>query len=175
MAATTLYSNIRSAPPTDGIVYCDGVPFTTSEADLYNQAKPPGRDPAPVSFTQAVVAIITLSVQGAVNPGTTWVVMQTDLASDGNWVDLNWLTSTIAGGSEYYTFSNGVAGANSFQKTRAAGVVPATPLGYNQCCLGGRIRFVGGRTTGDLPASSSYSSGVNLLTARIVYKLLGLR
>lgn len=164
-------ANITPTAPTEGLLYCTAVPLTFTEADLSDGSSP---DPIPTEAGQAIVATVVLTVVGHVVGNNTYVVLQTDLG-EGLWVDLNWCVFTSSDGSGTFVFSNGVAGANSFQQSRGTGATP-TPqtVGSNQLTLGGRIRFIG-KTV--LTAGCSSSIGLNTaqVTATIRYKLLHLR
>lgn len=155
---------------TDGIAYCTNVPLTTTEADLGDGLLTPR--PIATTFGAAIVAVVQLSINGNITGNSTYVVMQMDLG-DGVWVDLNWAFWNSTTGSATFVFSNGVAGADTFQQSRNSGAVPNPQAnGSNQMGLGGRIRFVGQtRMTG---GSSSAPGVTTAVSATIKYKLLGL-
>lgn len=155
---------------TDGVTYCTSVPLTTSEADLGDGLLTP--QPIATTFGAAIVAVVQLTVNGNITGNSTYVVMQIDLG-DGVWIDLNWCVWTATTGSATFVFSNGVAGADTFQQSRNAGAVPNPQAnGSNQMGLGGRIRFVG-RTA--MTGGSSSAPGVTTrVSATIKFKLLGL-
>lgn len=163
--------NITPEAPIDGVLYASGVPLTTTEAVLGDGLKTPVL--IPTTFGAAIVAVIQLNIDGFITGNSTYIVMQIDLNGDGVWVDLNWLFWNQVQGSAKFVFSNGVAGANTFQQSRNAGSVPNPQAsGSNQMTLGGRIRFVG-RTV--MTGGSSSTLGLmTQVTATITYKLLGL-
>lgn len=167
----TTSANIIPTAGTDGVLYSNAVPLTSTEADLGDGLIAP--HPIPTSFNEAIVAVITLSINGIVTANTTYVVMQIDMG-DGNWIDLNWLVWTGNQGSAVFVFSNGIAGANVVQQTRNAGAVPSPQAnGSNQMTLGGRIRFVGkSMFTGGSSSLAGLTTSVN---ATIRYRLQPLR
>jgi hypothetical protein len=133
-------------------------------------------DPAPVLYTEAVLASVVLTAVGSLTSNTTYVVLQTDLG-DGVWIDVAWCVWTGLSGSVTFVLSGGVAGANSFQQSRASGTAPGSN-GSNQIPLGGRIRFVGKSTINSSSSSPSPSPGPAPLpgvAVTIRFKLLGLR
>lgn len=162
--------NIVPTAPTDGVLYASAVPLTASEAVLGDALVCPAL--IPTSFGAAIVAVVQLSINGFITANSTYVVMQIDLG-DGIWIDINWLFWNQVQGTAKFVFSNGVAGANTFQHTRNSGSVPTPQAsGSNQMVLGGRIRFVG-RTV--MNGGSSSAPGVSTqVSATITYKLLGL-
>lgn len=167
------FANVTPTAPSDGIDYSVAVPLTTTEADLYGGTGVQAIDPIGTTFGQAIVAIVQLTINGLVVGNNTYVVMQMDLG-DGVWVDLNWLVWTGSQGSATFVFSNGIAGANSFQQSRQSGAFPNPQTnGANQMCLGGRIRFIGKTTM--VGGSSSLAGVTTSVKATINYKLLSLR
>lgn len=167
----TTTANINPTAGSDGLLYANAVPLTATEVSLGDAAKTP--DPIATEFGQAIVAVVQLSINGLIVANSTYVVMQMDLG-DGVWIDLNWCFWNGNQGSATFVFSNGVAGANSFQQTRNSGGVPNPQTnGANQMCLGGRIRFVGKSTFSG--GSSSLAGVTTSVSATIRYKLLGLR
>jgi hypothetical protein len=168
----TTFAGIAPTAPTDGVLYSNAVPLTTSEADLFGGTGAQSPDPIPTEFGAAIVAVVQLSINGIITGNNTYVVLQIDLG-DGVWVDLNWLVWTGTQAPATFVFSNGVAGANTFQQSRGAGQVPNPQAsGSNQMALGGRVRFVG-KTT--MVGGSSSAPGVSTqVTATIRYKLLPL-
>ena len=167
------FANITPAAQTDGLLYASGVPLTTTEADLYNGV---GGDPEAVRYNDAFMAVIQLTLVGSFTSNNTYIVAQTDMG-DGVWIDVAWivLTSTTPG-TTTFVLSGGVAGADAFQQTRAAGMAPASN-GSNQIAMGGRLRFVGKASLTSSSSSSSSSSGTVIpgITATIRVKQLGLR
>lgn len=167
-------ANIVPTASTDGILYSDAVPLTSTEADLYGGtgANAPN-DPISTVYGQAIVAIVKLTINGFIVANNTYVVMQQDLG-DGVWIDMNWLVWTGNQGTATFVLSNGIAGANTVQQTRASGAFP-TPQsnGSNQLTLGGRIRFVG-RSVSTGGSSNVLGTTVAVM-ATINYRLLTLR
>jgi hypothetical protein len=166
--------NLIPTAATDGVIYSSNVPITGTEADLWGGSGVQVPDPIPVAYGAGLIAVVQLVINGHLTGNNTYVVMQADLG-DGVWVDLNWLvwTGTDASVPVVFVFSNGVAGANSFQQSRIAGQSPnPQQSGANQMVLGGRIRFVG-RTT-SVGGSSSLSGVATAVIANIRYKVLGL-
>ncbi len=165
-------ANITPTAGSDGVLYASAVPVTTTEATLGggSGAVP---DPIPTEFGAAILAVVQLAINGIITGNNTYVVLQQDLG-DGVWVDLNWCVWTGTQAPATFVFSNGVAGANTFQQSRGVGQVPNPQAsGSNQLCLGGRLRFVG-KTT--MVGGSSSAPGITTqVTATIRYKLLGLR
>lgn len=166
-------ANIIPTAPTDGIAYAVAVPLTSTEADLWGGTGVQVADPIPTTYGAALIAVVQLAANGIITGNSTYIVMQMDMG-DGVWVDLNWLFWNQVQGSATFVFSNGVAGALTFQQSRNSGQVPNPQAnGSNQMVLGGRIRFVG-KTV--MTAGSSSAPGVaTQVTATIRYKLLGLR
>lgn len=162
--------NITPTAPVDGVVYANAVPLTSTEAVLGDAAQVP--TVIPTTYGQAIVAVVKLSINGIVVANNSYIIMQMDMG-DGVWVDINWLTWTGSQGTATFVFSNGIAGANTFQQTRQSGAFP-TPqaMGSNQLGLGGRIRFVGRSTF--VGGSSSLAGVTTSVSATITYKLLGL-
>lgn len=168
MASTV---NITPTAPLEGTAYATDVPLTPTEGVLGDESEV--AQEIPTNFGAAIVAVVRLSVTGLITGNSTYIVMQMDVGDDV-WVDLNWLVWTASQGSATFVFSNGVAGANTFQQTRASGQVPQPQAtGSNQLCLGGRIRFVG--KTVMTGGSSTPAGVVAAVKATISYKLLGLR
>jgi hypothetical protein len=167
--------NIFPTASTDGVLYANAVPLTSTEAVLGDGVEVATL--VPVSFGQAISAVIQLSINGIIVGNSTYIVLQMDMGN-GVWVDLNWLFWNQTQGTATFVFSNGIAGATTFQQTRNSGQVPLTSAGVqgngtNQLTLGGRIRFVG-KTL--MTAGSSSAPGVTTaITATIHYRLLGLR
>ena len=167
-------ANIIPTAFSDGQIYANAVPLTSTEADLYGGTGSNAmQDPIATLFNEAICAVLQLSINGIVVANTTYIVMQLDMG-DGVWIDLNWLVWTGHQGSATFVFSNGIAGANTIQQTRDAGQ-PPTPQasGSNQLTLGGRIRFVGKSIfTG---GSSSLAGVTTSVSATITYRLQSLR
>ncbi len=169
-------SNPASITPTagsDGIIYANQVPLTTTEASLFGGTGALAPDPIPTEYGQAICATIQLTINGLITGSTAYVIMQMDMG-DNVWVDMNWLVSTIGQGTATFVFSNGIAGANTLQQSRNPGQ-PPTPQsnGSNQLALGGRIRFVGKATL--ISGSSSIAGTTPQVLVNIRYKVLGLR
>lgn len=153
------FANVAATPAVDGLYYAQGVALGGSEADL--------GVPAAVLYGEAVLAVVTLAVVGV--PGTSYVVMQTDLG-DGTWVDVAWCQSSAGPGTFVFALSAGVLGTcSAVAMTRASGTAPGG-TGANQVVLGGRLRFVGKVSSG-----SSSSPGPASSTVTVKYKLQGLR
>ncbi len=163
-------ANINPTAGSDGVPYSTAVPLTSAEADLNGGTNVP-TGPIATEFGAAIVAVVTLTINGIVTANNSYIVMQQDLG-DGVWVDMNWAVWTGSQGSATFVFSNGVAGADTFQQTRLPGAPPASS-GSNQLTLGGRIRFVG--KSNFAGGSSSLSGVTTAVLATIKYKLLGLR
>ncbi len=163
-------ANIIPTAADDGILYANAVPLTASEAVLGDAVVTPVL--IPTTYGQAVVAVVQLSINGFITGNNTYVVLQMDLG-DGVWVDLNWLVWTGTQAPATFVFSNGIAGANSFQQSRISGGSPNPQVsGANQLTLGGRLRFVG-KTI--MTGGSSSAAGVStVVSCTIKYKLLGL-
>ena len=165
--------NLTPTAPSDGILYASAVPLTSTEASLWGGTGAQGIDPIGTTFNEAISAVIQLTINGIVTAINTYVVLQMDMG-DGVWIDINWLVWTGNQGSATFVFSNGIAGANSFQQIRSSGQ-PPTPQsnGSNQMTLGGRLRFVGKST---FAAGSSIAAGASsIITATIKYRLQPLR
>ena len=166
------FANIVPNPAlTDGIPYATGVPLTSAEAALGDAVATPAL--IPTAFNEAISAVIRLTINGLIVANTTYVVLQMDMG-DGVWVDLNWMVWTGSQGTATFVFSNGVAGANTFQQSRNSGQ-PPTPQanGSNQMVLGGRLRFVGKTiATGGSSSAAGTTSGVSVT---ITYRLQPLR
>lgn len=167
------FANISPTAGSDSILYASATPLTPTEADLFSASSGQGIDPIATEYGQAIVAVIQLSANGIITGNSTYIVMQMDMG-DGVWVDMNWLFWSQVQGTATFVFSNGIAGANTFQQTRNSGQVPNPQVsGANQIALGGRIRFVG--QTKMTSGSSSAPGVTTQVTATIRYKLLGLR
>lgn len=177
LSPTSVTANITPDPQTDGLVYSDAVPLTSTEADLRGGSGVQVGAPIATVFGQAIAAVIQLSIDGFMTGNSTYVVMQMDVGN-GIWIDMNWLFWNQVQGSATFLFSNGIAGATTYQQTRNAGQVPvdsngAQGNGNNQLALGGRIRFVG--KTVATGGSSSTQGNMNQVTATITYRLQPLR
>ena len=166
-------ANITPIAETDGILYANAVPLTSSEADLFGGTGANSPDPVPTVFGAAIIAVVKLSTNGLVTGNSTFVFLQQDLG-DGVWVDINWCFFNQVQGSATFVFSNGVAGADTFQQSRNSGSAPSTQAnGSNQLALGGRLRFTGFAV---MTGGSSSAPGVSTqITTTIRYKLLPLR
>ncbi len=159
------YANVTPISQVDGLPYATAKQMPTAgEADLFNASGP---DPVPVLFGQGAIAVVKFTVTGTPDAMLAYVVMQTDLFGDGNWVDVAWGRSVITAASDTFVLSGGVAGANAVQQTRASSSSAPSSSGATQIPLGGRVRFVGkvAFTNGTTPKC----------VVDITYKLLGLR
>jgi hypothetical protein len=158
------YANITPTANDDGLPYCTAKALTGSEVDLFNASGP---DPVPVLYGQAAMAVVTFTVTGSPSGMTAYVVMQTDLNADGNWVDVAWCRSGITGASDVFVLSGGTAGATAVEQSRASTSSLPSSSGATQIPLGGRIRFIG---------KTTFSGGTSpACRVTITYKLLGLR
>src|SRR5690348_8330431 len=99
--------NITPLAPVDGVQHANASPLTSTETSLGNTGTP---DPIPVVEGQEVFAIVKVTVNGIVTSQTTYVVMQTDLNGDGNWVDVAWLVDTHTQGSAVWVLTGGGRG-----------------------------------------------------------------
>src|SRR5690349_8827934 len=124
MAATV---SITPLAFTDGILYANAVPLTSTEADVSgsSDSNTPVQTVSPFStkYGEAIAAVIQLSINGYVTGNSTYIVMQMDMG-DGVWIDMNWLFWNQVQGTATFVFSNGIAGANTFQQSRNANQVP---------------------------------------------------
>lgn len=146
------YANINPAAVTDGIPYATAQVLTGTEADIYNNTTPTP-DPVGIAYWRSILATLTLSITGAPDAQSTYVVMQTDLG-DGVWVDVAWIVWTGTSGSAVFALAGGaLASSLAVVQSRAVGTAPGTN-GSNQLPLGGRVRFVGKSTftNGTAPA-----------------------
>lgn len=168
----TAFANTTPAPGTGGMPYATGTPVTGTEADLFNQARPPFFDPVPVpSEHEAVLAVIQLAISGNVSSNTTYIVLQTDLG-DGLFVDVAWIQWNGTSGNATFVISAGGSQGRAIQMTRTAGTSPGAS-GSNQIPLGGRIRFVGKASLGVGSSSSSSSpQSIGGVSATIKYLFL---
>ena len=161
--------NITPLANTDGIVYANAVPLTTTEASLGDASETPAL--IPVVEGQTIVAVVRLTVNGFITGNSTFVFMQTDLG-DGVWVDVAWCFFNSVQAPGTFVLCGGGLGAmnNAFAVSRNSGSAPATQAsGSNQVPLGGRIRFTGfTRMTG----GSSSAPGVSTtVSATITYRI----
>lgn len=169
--------NLIPTAGSDGILYSNAVPLTSTEADLNGGTGVQVTSPIATLYGEAISVVIQLSINGYITANSTYVVMQMDMG-DSVWVDMNWLFWNQVQGTAKFVFSNGIAGANTFQQSRNSGQVPVTSAGVqgngsNQLALGGRIRFVG-KTI--MAGGSSSAAGVSTqLTVTITYRLQSLR
>ena len=168
----TVFASGQPAASLDGIPYATAAALPGAEGDLFNLSSPPFFDPVPVVYDCGILAIVQLTANNNPSSNSAYVILQTDLG-DGVWVDVAWCIWTGTSGTVTFVLSGGVAGANSFQQSRATGTAPSSNSS-NQMLLGGRIRFVGKATIGANASSSSGQAGTSV-TATIKYKLLGLR
>ena len=166
-------ASIVPEPQSDGILYANAVPLTSTEADLNGGTSVQLTSPIPTTYGEAIAAVVQLSINGIITGNSTYIVMQMDMG-DSVWVDMNWLVWNQVQGTATFVFSNGIAGANTFQNSRNVGQVPQPQTsGSNQLALGGRIRFIG-KTT--MTGGSSSAPGVSTqVTATIKYRLQSLR
>lgn len=163
MAGT--YANITPTTIVDGLPYATAKTLPTTEADLWNQTV--GQDPVPVLYGSAVVAVVKFTVTGTPDATNAYVVMETDLFGDGNWIDVAWVRSAITSGTETVVLSGGDAGALASRQSRVSNSAPSTSSGAIQIPLGGRIRFTG---------KVAFTNGTSpVCSVGITYKLLGLR
>lgn len=162
-------ANIVPTAETDGVVYADAVPLTSTEASLGDALKTPAL--IPIVEGQTIVAVVKLSINGFVTGNSTYVVMQTDLG-DGTWIDVAWIVWNQVQGSATFVLCGGGLGAmnNAFQQTRNSGQVPQPQAnGSNAVPLGGRVRFVGKSV---MTGGSSIAAGASsMITVTITYKL----
>lgn len=160
--------NITPEAPTDGIVYGTSVPLTSTEAVLGDASQVP--TVIPIMEGQTIVAVVKLTVNGQVVGSNSYVVLQTDLNSDGTWIDVAWIVWTGGQGTATFVLCGGGLGAmnNAFAQARAAGQFPAS-ISSNAVPLGGRVRFVGKATA--VGGSSSVSGTTAGLLATITYKI----
>lgn len=161
--------NINPTALIDGVLYCQSVPLTTTEATLGDALK----TPTIISIVagQTIVAIVKLTINGLIVGSNAYVVMQTDLG-DGTWIDVAWLVSIHSQGTATFVLCGGGLGAmnNAFQQSRAAGAFPQPQAaGSNAVPLGGRVRFVGRATL--ISGSSSVAGTTPQVLATITYKL----
>lgn len=165
------YLNIVPTALVDGVLHASSSPLTSTEATLGNTGTP---DPIPIIEGQEILAIGVLTVNGKVISQNTYIMMQTDLNGDGNWIDVAWFfDNTLLQGSKTFVLTGGGRGLmnNSFVQSRQVGSAPATQAsGSNAVIVGGRVRFTGKTLIGG--GGSSVSAGLsNLLTCNITYKL----
>ncbi len=166
-------ANITPTAMSDGVPYAVSVPLTSTEADLFGGTGAVTPDPTAVSFNAAIIAVVQLSINGLITGNNTYIVMQMDCGDDV-WIDINWAIWNGTQGSAVFVFSNGVAGANTFQQTRQSNSSPSPQAnGSNQVVLAGRIRFVGKTLMNG--GSSSLSGVTTAVSATIRYKMLALR
>ncbi len=165
----TTTASITPLAQTDGILYANLVPMTSTEADLGDGLKTP--NPIAVAEGQSIVAVVKFSVNGQILGNTTMVFLQTDLG-DGTWIDVAWCIWQNVTGNATFVICGGGLGAmnNAFQITRNAGFPPATQTSSsNAVPLGGRCRFSG---FSKISGGSSSAPGVTtVVTATITYKL----
>jgi len=162
-------ANITPTAGSDGIPYGTSVPLVFTEATLGDSRLTP--DPIATEYGQAIVAVVTLTINGYVVGQNSYVVMQMDMG-DGVWADLAWAVWTGNQGSATFILSAGGLGAmnNAFQQTRQSGQYPSSAAGSNAGPLGGRIRFVGKSNFNG--GSSSLAGVTTSVSATIKYKLM---
>ncbi len=186
MTTPAPYASGARTPRYDGIIYADGTGLIpAAEGDLSTINTNTQLTPLPVDAGAAVLAVVKLTVQGSISSNVSYVVLQTSLGNaDDQWIDVAWCNFTGitpgSAGAGIFVLSGGVAGANSFQQSRAVGSAPSGNS-FNQFPLGGRIRIVGKTTVVATGSSSSSSSGHGIpwvtpgVLASIRVKIMGLR
>lgn len=173
LAPSATPSSITPSALTDGIAYATSVPLTSTEASLGDALKTPAL--IPVIEGQAIVAVVSLSINGFITGNSTFVFLQTDLG-DGTWIDVAWcfFNSTQAPGK--FVLCGGGLGAmnNAFAQSRNENSAPTPQAnGSNAVPIGGRCRFTGFTR---MTAGSSSAPGVStVVSATITYKLLNPR
>lgn len=163
--------NITPTALVDGVLHANATPLTSTEATLGNTGTP---DPISVIEGQEVMAIGKLQVNGILISQNTYIVMQTDLNGDGNWIDVAWFVDkTLLQGSRTFVLTGGGRGLmnNAFAQSRQSGQFPEPQAsGSNAVIVGGRVRFVGKTLIGG--GGSSVSAGQTaLVTVNLTYKL----
>ena len=161
--------NITPTAFSDGILYSNAVPLTTTEADLGDGLKTPS--PIGVAEGQTIVAVVKLSINGRIVANSSIVFLQTDLG-DGTWIDVAWCVWTGSDGSATFVLCGGGLGAmnNAFQQSRQLSAYPATVAnGSNAVPLGGRVRFSGFAKA--FGGSSSVAGTPTAVSATITYRL----
>jgi hypothetical protein len=129
-----VYSGIAPTIGSDGVTYCSAVTLPGTEADLGT--------PFAVSFGQALVATVNFVASGTISTNQSYVICQMMLDNMA-WVDLVWASwSGLTAANDSFLLSAGSTGASAFQQSRQANTAPAGSE-WNQCPLGGRLRFVG--------------------------------
>ncbi len=162
-------ANIVPTAQTDGVLYANAVPLTTTEASLGDAAVTPAI--IPISEGQTIVAVVKLSINGIITGNSTFIFLQTDLG-DGTWIDVAWcfFNNTQAPGT--FVLCGGGLGAmnNAFQQARNSNSAPAVQAnGSNAVPLGGRVRFTG---SAKMSGGSSSAAGVTTaVTCTITYRL----
>ena len=155
---------------TDGVVYANSVPLTTTEATIGDGVQVPS-GLIPIIEGQTIVAVVKLVINGLIVGNLAYVIMQTDLG-DGTWIDVAWLVSTGGQGASTFVLCGGGLGQmnNAFAVTRTVGS-PPTPqaAGSNVVPLGGRVRFVGKATL--VSGSSSVAGTTPQVLTTITYRL----
>lgn len=166
--------NIVPTEESDGVLYANAVPLTSTEAVLNGGTGAVDEPEIPVSYGISVVAVVQLSINGVIVGNNTYVVLQTDLG-DGVWIDVCWIVWTGAQGAATFVLAAGGSSANfSFQQTRDVGQPPTPQAAGNKAMpLCGRVRIVG--KTIAVGGSSSLAGVTTSVSATIRYKLLGLR
>jgi hypothetical protein len=166
------YANVIPTAGSDGVLYSNSVPLTTTEADVGDSLVTPS--PIAVEYGQVIVAVVKLAINGIVVGSNAYVVMQSD-AGDGNWVDVAWCVTTFNQGSVIFVLCGGGLGAmnNAFQQSRQVGAFPST-TGSNVVPLAGRVRFVG-KATAVGGSSSTPGTGGTAVSATVRYKLMAPR
>mgnify|MGYP001612047078 CR=1 FL=1 len=162
-------ANIVPTAETDGVVYANAVPLTTTEANLGDAAVAPAT--IPIVAGQTIVAVVKLAINGFVTGNSTFIFLQTDLG-DGTWIDIAWCFFNSVQAPGTFVLCGGGLGTmnNAFQQSRNSGSAPAAQAnGSNAVPLGGRVRFTGfTRMTG---GSSSAAGVITQVTATITYRI----
>ena len=162
--------NITPLALTDGVVYANAVPLTSTEASLGDASVTPAL--ISVAEGQAIVAVVRLSINGFITGNSTFVFLQTDLG-DGTWIDVAWCFFSNVQAPATFVLCGGGLGAmnNAFEQARKSNSAPATQAnGSNAVPLGGRCRFTGFTR---MTSGSSSAAGVSTaVTATVTYKLM---
>ena len=163
-------ANITPTAASDGILYSNSVPLTSSEAALNGGTGGASDASIPIVQGQTIVAVVQLSINGYIASNNTYLVLQTDLG-DGVWVDVAWIVYIGTEGSATFVMCGGGLGQqnNAFQQSRQSGAHPTPQAnGSNVVSLGGRVRFIGK----SLVAGGSAVAGTTAeVSATITYRL----
>ncbi len=164
-------ANIIPTAETDGLIYSNGVPLTTTEADLWGGPNAVLPDPIGVAEGQTIVAVVKFVINGLITGNNSYVILQTDLG-DGTWIDVAWIVWTGGQGAATFVLCGGGLGAmnNAFQQLRTPGSPPTVQAnGSNAVPLGGRVRFVGKASL--ISGSSSVAGTTPQVLTTITYRL----